>query len=218
MQTRTVQRVGGICGLVGALVLIPGYVAGVPDASSRAAYEGQAMASVIGNAVPVIIYVPLFLVFLVALYRRCAEVKALHVWSALLLVSGGAYLVLVVTGTVSEVSYPSAVTSQPGMTIDAGLLSVLLKTASWFYIFSQVALAVLIVVCGYSALRLNVFPRWLGIIAVIAVVVILTRGAFPLAASIVTPIWIGLLAIAMITHRSPSADRGPVTAKDQVEE
>ena len=106
-------RLGGLCGLVAVLAVIPGYVVGLPDTpetpAEAASYPGAASSFITANGVLPMLHILLGLVFLgvlVAVLRRAAGPDA-AVYIAM--IGGTLWLVLVAVGIAAEVAYPAAI-------------------------------------------------------------------------------------------------------------
>lgn len=196
-------RVGGLCGLVAALAVIPGYVVGIPDRpdtpAEAASYHDAGSSFVTANGVLPMLHILLGLVFLgvlVAVLRRAAGPDpAVYV----AIVGGTLWLVLVAVGIAAEVAYPAAIVRFGDVTVTE-FTQPLLAFSTWLYHYCQLGAAALIFATSTVIWRTGVLPKWTAFGAILGVLALL-RLWIPLPAALGTLAWVAAISLALLVFQ-----------------
>lgn len=196
----TATRLGGPSGVVAALVMIPAYLVGTPDApespAEAAAYYDGGSSFITANGVLPLLHVLLALIFvgvLVALLRRAAGPDpAVYV----ALIGGAVFLALTAAGFAAEVAYPAAIVRFGDVTVTE-FTQPLLALATWLYHYCQIGAAALIFATSMVIWRTGALPKWTAAGAILGVLPLLHTW-IPLPAAISSLVWIGALGLVML--------------------
>ena len=196
-------RLGGLCGLVAVLAVIPGYVVGLPDTpetpAEAASYPGAASSFITANGVLPMLHILLGLVFLgvlVAVLRRAAGPDA-AVYIAM--IGGTLWLVLVAVGIAAEVAYPAAIVRFGDVTVTE-FTQPLLTLSTWLYHYCQLGAAALIFATSTVIWRTGVLPKWSAFGAILGVLALL-RLWIPLPAALGTLTWLAAISLVLLVFR-----------------
>src|SRR5918998_4623143 len=176
MTVGGLARLGGICGLLYVLLMVPAYVVGYPDAPTPASgveevvgYFGGASGSfILANGTLTVFSTFFFFWFLGALHALLRGAERSHVGlSSVALVGGTAFIVLSCAGYAAELIYPAAVLRFDNFAPDAQQAFASLVLSSWLYHFCQVGASALACATSLAALATSVLPRWLAFIGLL---------------------------------------------------
>jgi hypothetical protein len=209
-------RIGGLSGLVAALVVIPAYLIGSPDVprtpDEATSYYASVSSFVTLNGALPLLHILFGLVFLGVLVGvlRAASGPVGTVYTAL--AGGIIYLGLGGAGFAAEVASPSALL-RFGAVAGAGISQPFLALSVWMYHYSQIGGAVLILAASAAIWRTRVLPTWTAFAGVLGVLPLLHLW-LPLPAAFGTLIWIALLGLVLLItppktpeHAAATADR-----------
>jgi hypothetical protein len=194
-------RIGGLCGLGAAGVIVPAYLVGSPerpsDPSDAHTYFDGAASFVTANGTwPLlhILFTVLFLAILVSMLRSAAgPTGAVYTAS----IGGGTFVALTAAGLAAEVAVPAAMVRFDDVTV-ADYAQPFLGLAVWLYHYSQICSAAVIFATAYIVWRTRVLPKWSAALAALGVLPRLhTWVGSPAAYS--TVVWLGLTGLLMLT-------------------
>lgn len=209
---RTAIRIGGLSGLVSALVMIPAYVVGTPDDPATMAeaenYFDSYSGFVTANGVVPLLHLLFFLFFLgtlTGLLRRADNDRTGLAATAL---AGGILLAtLSAAGFAAEVVYPATLTRYAELPFDDQVAPMLLTLSTWLYHYCQVGTAVMILATSIVVWRTDILPRWTALGAVLGVLALLHTW-IPLIAALGGLVWVGAIGLLML-FRPPRIARRP---------
>ena len=165
-------RLGGIGGILYAVLFVPAYIVGSPDAPNRASTD-QGVFDYFAEGIGVFLFfnglLPIFalfflLWFLGALYGvlRSAEGDEESGWlSSAALIGGIVFATLSYAGVAVEIAHPATLSRFEDFEPDPQLVFMTLALASWLYHFCQVGTSVLAAATSLLALRTGALPTWL---------------------------------------------------------
>ena len=207
MSGNGLSRLGGICGLLFVLLMVPAYAVGYPDAptstsSGREAlgYFGESPDSfVLANGVLAVFSTFFFLWFLGALHGllRRAEGEEAGL-SSVALVGGTVFIVLSCAGYAAELIHPATLQRFENFVPDAQRAFESLALSSWLYHFCQAGAAVMVSAASLVALSTGVLPRWLVLVGLVVTVLTLLHFLLPLVAAIAGLVWVALASAFML--------------------
>jgi len=207
MSGNGLSRLGGICGLLFVLLMVPAYVVGYPDAptstsSGREAlgYFGESPGSfVLANGVLAVFSTFFFFVVLGALHGllRRAEGEEAGL-SSVALVGGTVFIVLSCAGYAAELIHPATLQRFENFVPDAQRAFESLALSSWLYHFCQAGTAVMVSAVSLVALSTGVLPRWLVLVGLVVTVLTLLHFLLPLVAAIAGLVWVALASALML--------------------
>lgn len=207
-------RLGGICGLLYVLFLVPAYVVGYPDAPTPASgveevigYFGASPASfILANGTLAVFSAFFFFWFLGALHGLLRGAEGAHGGpSSVALAGGTAFIVLSCAGYAAELIYPAAVLRFVNFAPDAQQAFTALALSSWLYHFCQVGASALVSATSVVALATGVLPRWLALLGLLVALLTLLHFLIPLPAAVAGLVWIALVSVVMLTTRGRSS-------------
>lgn len=217
-------RLGGICGLLSVILMIPAYIVGYPDApgslSEAASYFDEGIgAFVLWNGVFPLFHVFFFVWFLGILHGmlRRAEGEAGGLSSAAL-AGGVMFATLASAGFAAEVLYPATLLRFEGFGQDTRLMLASLTLSAWLYHLCQVGTAVLVSATSLLALEIGVLPRWLALAGFVVALLALLHFLVPLLGALAGLVWIAAVSALMVagsggrserSGRSGRSERGP---------
>jgi hypothetical protein len=218
MAGRNLARLGGVCGLLFVLLMVPAYVVGYPDAPTPTSaaedvvgYFGEAPGSfVLANGVLTVFSTFFFLWFLGALHGLLgrAEGEEGGFFSSSALAGGTLFIVLSCAGYAAEVLYPAAVLRFENFTPDAEPAFTSLALSAWLYHFCQVGASVMITATSLVALGTGVVPRWMALVGFVVALLTLLHFLLPLLGAVAGLLWIALIsALMLIGSRGASEPR-----------
>ena len=207
-------RLGGICGLLFVLLMVPAYVVGYPDAPTATASSTEALgyfgdspsAFILGNGVVAVFSTFFFLWFLGALHGllRRAEGEDAGL-SAVALAGGVAFIVLSCAGYAAELIYPATLVRFENFGPDADRVFESLALSSWLYHFCQAGAAVMVSATSLLALSTGVLPRWLALVGLVITVLTLLHFLLPLLAAVAGLVWVALASTLMLAGSGGAA-------------
>ncbi len=202
-------RIGGLLGIVSALVLIPAFVAGFPDQPRTAEqvidyYENGSSFVTANGAVPLlhILFGLAFLSVLMALLRRAAGPSP---GVYMTLAGGVVFFALSAAGFAAEIAYPAALT-RFGEVMGTEFTAPLLTLSAWLYHYCQIGASAMIFAASVVIGRTGALPKWTAIGAILGVLP-LVHTWIPLPGTISTLMWIALIGVVMLVApiREPTA-------------
>jgi hypothetical protein len=189
MAGRAAMRLGGICGILYVLFLIPAYLVGYPDSpSSESSAQGVFTyfhagpeAFVLFNGVLAIFAVFFFVWFLGILHSvlRSADEDG-GALSSLALSGGTMFAALVGAGLAVEILYPATLTRFDNFQAESQHVFWSLTLSAWLYHFAQVGTAVLVSATSLLALGTGVLLRWLALAGFVVAFLALLHFLIPL--------------------------------------
>ena len=210
-------RLGGVCGLLYVLLMVPAYVVGYPDAPTPTSGAGDVVGYfgaspdtfVLANGILAVFSTFFFLWFLGALYGvlRRAEGEEVGLSSAAL-AGGTLFIVLSCAGYAAEVVYPAAVLRFENFAPDAEHAFTSLALSAWLYHFCQVGASVMVTATSLVALGTGVLPRWLVLVGFVVALLTLLHFLLPLPGALAGLLWVALVsALMLVASGSASAPR-----------
>jgi hypothetical protein len=193
-------RLGGLCGVASAGVIIPAYLVGSPEGpkspSDANRYFDDAASFLTANGTLPLLHLLFGLLFvgvLVSVLRSAAGPTA----GVYIAVTGGAaFLALTAAGLAAEVAVPAAIVRFGDVTL-ADYSQPFLGLSVWLYHYSQIGSAALIFATASVVRRTAVLPKWSAVLAVLGVPPLLhTWVGLPAAYS--TVVWFGLTGLLML--------------------
>ncbi|MGH3145821.1 MAG: hypothetical protein ACRDTR_08470 [Rubrobacter sp.] len=207
MSIDGVARLGGICGLLFVLLMVPAYAVGYPDApvsSSNArealVYFGASPGNfVLFNGVFAVFSTFFFLWFLGALHGvlRRAEGEGGGLSSAAL-AGGTAFIVLSCAGYATELLAPATLVRFDNYVPEAQGIFESLVLSSWLYHFCQVGAAVMVSATSLVVLTTGIMPRWLALVGLVAALLTLLHFLLPLIGAVAGLVWVALISALML--------------------
>ena len=206
----TATRIGGLFGFAAALIIIPAYVVGTPDAPNSANqaeryYEANST-FVTANGVLPLFHVLFFIVFLgalIVLLRRAENGRSGFAITAL--AGGIAFVTLEAAGFAAEVAYPAALVRYEELPLGGAMAPLLLTLSTWLYHYAQVGATALIIATSAVIWRTELLPKWVAVGGVIGVVTLLHTW-MPLTAAICGLVWIGAMGLVLLLVPPKLAD------------
>lgn len=207
MTERGLARSGGVCGLLFALLMVPAYVVGYPDAPTSTSsaedvvsYFGEEPgAFVLANGVLPLFSAFFFVWFLGALYGLLRRVEGEGgVLSSVALAGGTVFIVLSCAGYAAEILYPAGLSRFEGFAADAQFAFASLVLSAWLYHFCQVGTAVMATATSLVALQRGVLPRWLALVGFLVALVALLHFLMPLLGALAGLVWVVLVSALML--------------------
>lgn len=194
-------RVGGLCGVASAAVIVPAYLAGSPEApgdpGGARSYFDSAASFLTANgtlALLHIVFAMLFLGVLTATLRSAAGPTG-AVYTAV--IGAAVFLALTAAGLAAEVAVPAAVVQFDDVTVTE-FSQPFLALAVWLYHYAQLGAAAVIFATAYVIWRTAVLPQWSAALGVLGVPALLhTWIGLPGAYS--TAAWLALTGLLMLT-------------------
>lgn len=208
-------RLGGLFGLMSAVVMIPAYVVGYPDAPGSLAeadlyFDAGPGTFLFFNGVLPLFHVFFFLWFLGVLrgVLRGAEGEG-GALSSVALAGGIVFAALSSAGFAAEIVYPATLVRFEGYDQDDQLAYASLALASWLYHYCQVGASVMIGATSLAALTTGVLPRWLALAGLVVALLTLLHFLLPLLGALAGLAWIATVSAVMLTGgvRSNGATR-----------
>ena len=207
-------RLGGICGLLFVLLMVPAYVVGSPDAATPVSgarevlgYFGTSAGNfVLFNGSLALLSTFFFLWFLGVLYGVLRRAEGLDgVLSTMLLVGGVFFIILQCAGNAVEIMHPATVQRFVNFVPDPQLAFASLALSTWLYHFCQVGDAVMILAASLVVLGSGVLPRWLALVGFLAAILTFIHFLLPLVGAVSGLVWVTLVSALMLGGLSPSA-------------
>ena len=206
-STATIQRVGGVLGIVAVLVNIPAYLAGIPDFSSGSPSPADAGRFVLGNGLP--LHVVVFLLFLPTLATVIRRGTDNALFSTTVLGGGIFYAALSAVGIAVEISFQATQLRFPGAALDTGLFSYAKTMAGWLFMYSGMGTVAMVVGTCLATWYARIFPRWVIAAGVLVVLGLVLRWWYPLVGAMANPAWILIVSCVMVFARPRRPDDPP---------
>jgi hypothetical protein len=207
MANRNFARLGGVCGLLFALLMVPAYVVGSPDALPPASaledlvgyFDSPQGTFVLANGVLAVFSTFFFLWFLGALHGliRGAEGEEVGLSSAAL-AGGTVFIALSCAGHAAEVLYPATLIRFEAFGPGAEPAFTSLVLATWLYHFCQAGAAVMITATSLAALGTGVLPRWFALVGFAVALLTLLHFLLPLVGALAGLLWVALVSGLML--------------------
>jgi hypothetical protein len=207
MAGRNFARLGGICGLLFVLLMVPAYVVGSPDApppasalKDLAGYFGSPQGTfVLANGVLAVFSTFFFLWFLGALHGLIRGAEGEEVGLSSAAVAGGTlFIALSCAGYAAEVLYPATLMRFEAFDPGAEPAFTSLVLATWLYHFCQAGAAVMISATSLAALGTGVLPRWLALVGFVVALLTLLHFLLPLVGALAGLSWVALVSGLML--------------------
>ncbi len=200
-------RLGGVCGLLFVLLIVPAYVVGYPDAPTSVStvrevigYFGASPDTfVLFNGVLPLFSTFFFLWFLGALYgvlRRAEGVDG--VLSSIVLAGGILFITLSCAGYAAEILHPAAAQRFVNFVPDPQLAFGSLALSAWLYHFCQIGDAVMVSAASLAVLGSGILPRWLGFVGLLVALLTLLHFQLPLLGAVAGLLWVVLVSVLML--------------------
>jgi len=194
-------RLGGLFGLVSALVMIPAYLVGTPDAPGSLAeansyFDAGPGTFLLFNGVLPLFHVFFFLWFLGVL--RGAEGEG-GVLSTVALAGGVVFAALTSAGFAAEILYPATLVRFEGYDQADGLAFASLALATWLYHYCQVGASVMITATSLLALMTGVLPRWMALAGLVVALLTFLHFLLPLLGALARLAWIAVVSALMLS-------------------
>jgi hypothetical protein len=200
-------RLGGICGLLFVVLIVPAFVVGYPDAPTSTSsarevlgYFGTSAGTfVLFNGTVALLSTFFFLWFLGVLYgvlRRAEGVDG--VLSTVALAGGMLFITLSCAGYTAEIMHPATLERFVNFVPDAQRTFESLALSAWLYHFCQVGDAVMISAASLVVLGSGILPRWLALVGFLAAILALLHFLFPLVGAVAGLVWITLVSALML--------------------
>jgi hypothetical protein len=211
----TETRIGGVCGVLTAVAMIPAYVVGTPDQprtpAEAAGYYESAAGFVTANGALPLLHVLLGLVFVGVLVHVLRQAAGPSGAVNVALGGGVLFFALSSAGFAAEVAYPAAVVRFGGLLLPE-LAQPLLALSVWSYHYAQVGAAAMILTTSVVVWRTRVLPAWVAGAGVLGILPLLHLW-LPLVGALSSLLWFAVLGVALlVAPRVPAADRTAVSA------
>lgn len=171
MNTVT-ARIGGLFGIASALVIIPAYLVGSPEAPDTTAeaqgYFDSVSSFLTANGTLALLHVLFALVFigvLVSLLHAAAGPSAAVYIAA---IGGAVFLTMTAAGIAAEVAVPAAIVQFDNVTM-TDLTQPFLALAIWLYNFSHIGSTALIFAVAVVVWSTGLLPKWSVALAVLGI-------------------------------------------------
>ena len=193
-------RIGGLCGIVSALTILPAYNIGSPEkprdpADVQGYYESAASFLTFNGDLP-LLHILFGLIFVGVLATILRHASGSSFAGYIAVVGGAVFLALTAAGLAAEIAVPAAIVRFDDLTAIAYTRPFLMMSL-WLYHFSQLGSAALIFATSYVVWRTGVLPKWSAALAVLGVLPLLhTWVGLPAAYSTVA--WVGLMGLVML--------------------
>jgi len=200
-------RLGGVCGLLFVLLMVPAYVVGSPDEATPVSgarevlgYFGTSAGNfVFFNGSLVLLCPFFFLWFLGVLYGVLRRAEGLDgVLSTVVLAGGVFFITLQCAGNAVEIMHPATAQRFVNFVPDSQLVFASLALSTWLYHFCQVGDAVMISAASLIVLGSGILPRWLALVGILAAVLALLHFLLPLVGAVAGLVWVVLVSALML--------------------
>jgi len=207
-------RLGGVCGLLFVLLMVPAYVVGTPDASTSTSgarevlgYYGTSAGNfVFLNGTLPLLSTLFFLWFLGGLYGVLRHAEGVDgVLSTVVLMGGVLFIILSCVGYTVEIMHPATAQRFVNFVPDPQLAFSSLAVSTWLYHFCQVGDAVMISAASLVVLGSGILPRWLALVGFLAAILALLHFLFPLVGAVSGLVWVTLVSALMVAGISQGA-------------
>ena len=205
MVGRGLARLGGVCGLLYVLLMVPAYVVGYPDAPTPGSsaqevieYFGASPGTfVLANGVLAVFSTFFFLWFLTALHGVMRRSEGAGLSSAVL-TGGTLFIVLSCAGYAAEVIHPATTLRFENFASGAQHAFASLALSAWLYHFCQVGASVMISATSLIVLETGVLPRWLALVGFVVALLTLLHFLLPLIGAVAGLLWIATVSALLL--------------------
>ena len=217
MEGRGLARLGGVCGLLFVILMVPAYVVGYPDAPTPTSGDAEVIGYfgaspdtfVLANGVLAVFSTFFFIWFLGALHGLLGRLEGGEGGlSSAVLAGGMLFIALSCAGYAAEIIYPAALSRFENFTPDAEPAFTSLVLSAWLYHFCQVGASVMITATSLAALGTGALPRWLALVGFVIALLTLLHFLLPLLGALAGLLWVALVSALMLIG-SGSASRRP---------
>jgi hypothetical protein len=199
-------RLGGVCGLLFVLLMVPAYVVGSPDAATPISgarealgYFGTSAGNFVFSNGSLALLSAFFLWLLGVLYGVLRRAEGLDgVLSTVMLVGGVFFIILQCAGNTVEVMHPATAQRFVNFVPDPQLAFASLALSTWLYHFCQVGDAVMILATSLVVLGSGVLPRWLALVGFLAAILTFLHFLLPLVGAVSGLVWVALISALML--------------------
>ena len=215
MAGRGLARLGGLCGFLFVIFMVPAYVVGYPDAPTPTSsaeevisYFGASPGTfVLANGTLAVFSTFFFLWFLGALHGllRRAEGEDVGLSSAAL-AGGVLFIALSCAGYAAEVIHPATQLRFEEFAPNAEPAFTSLALSAWLYHFCQVGASVMICATSLIALGSGALPRWLALGGFVIALLTLLHVFLPLFAAISGLVWIAVFSALMLVGSGSASE------------
>ncbi|MDQ2636244.1 MAG: hypothetical protein M3Y83_05120 [Actinomycetota bacterium] len=193
-------RLGGLCGIASAAVIVPAYLVGSPEkpdgpSGVQSYFDSAASFLTANGTLPLlhILFGVLFLGVLTATLRSAAGPTG-AVYTAI--IGGTVFLALMAAGLSAEVAVPAAIIQFDDVTVTE-FSQPFLGLALWLYHYAQLCAATLIFATAYVVWRSGVLPKWSAALGVLGVPALLHTW-IGLPGAYTTAAWFALTGLLML--------------------
>lgn len=200
-------RLGGICGLLFVLLMVPAYAVGYPDAPTQSSSAREALVYfgaspgnfLLFNGVLAVFSTFFFLWFLGALSGvvRQAEGEGGGL-SSVVAAGGTVFIVLSCAGYAAELIYPATLMRFENYVPEASSIFESLAVSAWLYHFCQVGASAMVTATSLAILASNIMPRWMALVGLVVAILTLLHFLLPLIGAISGLVWIALISALML--------------------
>jgi hypothetical protein len=210
----TETKIGGVCGVLAAVAMIPAYVVGTPNQPTTpeeaAGYYASASWFVTANGALPLLHVLLGLVFLAVLVRTLRQAAGPSSAVYLALAGGTVFFALTSAGFAAEVAFPAAAV-RFGVLLPV-LAQPLLTLSVWSYHYAQIGAAAMIFATAGVVWRTRVLPTWVAGAGVLGILPLLHLWT-PLIGALSGLLWFAVIGVALLVAPTPApAERTATTA------
>jgi hypothetical protein len=211
-------RLGGVCGLLFVLLMVPAYVVGTPDAPTTTSgarevlgYFGTSAGTfVLFNGTVPLLSTFFFVWFLGVFYGVLRRAEGLDgVLSAVALAGGVLFITLSCVGYTVEIMYPATLQRFVNFVPEAQRAFESLALSTWLYHYCQVGDAVMISAASLLVLGSGIMPRWLALVGFLAAILTLLHFLFPLVGAISGLVWVALVSALMLSGLPQQGSQAP---------
>lgn len=209
-------RLGGICGVLFVLLLVPGIFAARPDVPDASLSSQQVLdylgdkqtVLLIGNGLFFIFAAFFFLWFLGVLHGmlRSAEGEQSGL-SSVALAGGVTFAALETAGAAVEIVHPATASRFENFQPDAQLAFISQALSGWLYSFAWVGMSVLLTATSVAVFRTAFLPRWLAWAGFLAAIAAFLKFLIPLAT--LALLWILAVSVLMTLDRVGPSVQAP---------
>lgn len=201
------ERVGGICGILFAVLTVPSFVVGRPEVLEEGSSTEEVIAYfnagqdafLISNGLLFIFSAFFFLWFLGILHGMLQRTEDEGEGLPSVALAGGLTLItLKLAGVAAEIYYPATLGRFENFQEDAQLGFMSLELSGWLYHVAYLGASALIAATSVVALRRGVLPRWLAWAGLVVALLALLHFVIPLSAPLVL-LWVLVVSVLMLT-------------------
>ncbi len=188
-------RIAGACGLASVLLMIPSYVAGIPNDLTETADLSSNHEFLAGNTSSLLLHFAAALVFFAGITGAMYIAAGPTVPVLAALGSGGSFLTLTAAGYATQIAIVTVVHNHPGITPHVTLIAY--STVAWLYRFAMIGGGVLIISVSYTVVTTRILPRWWGAGCGLGLLPLFFTW-IPTAASIGMISWVSITSLLLI--------------------